>query len=537
MVVLKIKKLISITLIIVIALSLFPSTALGAIDSPDTIQIDQVGVYRNSIELLDQFYLVNYTLEYTVNPTAGDANELFIIRLMDGVTELGSTTIYPYFNDGYSQGIVSFYFSAADVTNLALGWGAVTGYTVSIEANPTLAWTDDPPPSTATAAFALWYDNTTVLATVDSLTTRMKAIANILTSDFSVILAEDVSGERKLTAFGEDYFTTTIPNLRLQCPALFATALNPTQFINEPIVQDMYVISDDNAYDAYGINWLAQVFQASDSYTSTGVRLKLKRIGSPGAVTVTIRNAAAGVPTGADLATSIIAGAVITNYLDGSWYDIYFGTDQALVDSHYYAIVLSVAGGDVNNYIQWRVDTGSAFTGGQACESADSGATWTPAAGAALPDAPSPLIDRDGIVDSSPLIGMSGLTASNLLIGGGSLGQDFMFAMQGWEILTAVYSETLAGRLLGGKFDMTPLARSFGMPVIWASSLVWLVFSIIIAVAVTRFTNSYKPAALIMMALMPLGGLMGFLPMTAAILVGMAGGGAMIYIFFFRSAA
>lgn len=127
----------AITLLVIMLLLWLPAFSVFAqVKEPDSyFDVQQVEVYRNVLEIGDQLYLITGRVEYTMHPIML-SSQTYIIRLMDGVTELGSTTFYPYHNSGYDYGVASIYFSAAD----ALAWSGA--YTVQLQGNPTLHWLD-----------------------------------------------------------------------------------------------------------------------------------------------------------------------------------------------------------------------------------------------------------------------------------------------------------------------------------------------------------------------------------------------------------
>jgi hypothetical protein len=135
------------------------------IAEPDSVfGVQQIEAYRSVKELNDTLFLVLGRIEYTVPPTVYDAGQAFIVRLMDGAVELGTTSFYAYHNDGYDLGFCSIYFSADDVASLPVTWGG--GYSISIEGNPTLHWLD----TTATTAMdgTFVYDDDTTTYTDDT---------------------------------------------------------------------------------------------------------------------------------------------------------------------------------------------------------------------------------------------------------------------------------------------------------------------------------------------------------------------------------
>ena len=189
------------------------------IASPTSYSISSVIVYSPALEAGDQFYVINGSITYAVNPTE-DAGQAWLIRLLDGSsTEIASTTIYPYYNSGYAAFVASFYLPAS----LAPAWSG--NYTVSLEPNPTLTWTSLPPQSLYTA---ITWDSALTLDTVaTAVGAKVRALAlGLNTSWTSIDLIESVNGLLKLTSYGEGYFDVVMPFLRDIQPNLYQSALN-----------------------------------------------------------------------------------------------------------------------------------------------------------------------------------------------------------------------------------------------------------------------------------------------------------------------
>lgn len=208
-------------------------TVSAQIANPATLTIDQVEVYRNALELNDQLYLITYTIEYGVNPTEGTANDLFLIRLLNGAVELGSVSCSDYFDDGYDTHVISIYFDSAS----APAWNGA--YDMYLQGNPALTWAAGVPPSTVMNTFSLWYDGGTVGATSTRLTTRLRVVAQNLESDWGapVDLIEIIATGAVLTQEGEDYFAMVINKLRTICPDLFADSMVPVSYTEETYTQ------------------------------------------------------------------------------------------------------------------------------------------------------------------------------------------------------------------------------------------------------------------------------------------------------------
>ena len=207
--------ILAIALVITLALPVF------AIANPTVIQINGVFVYRNCLEDLDQLYIVDYTLDYDPdsNPATDDnpdenVTEAFLVRLMNGATELGSTAPYSYYDDGYDRGIAAIYFSAAE----APAWEGA--YTMKLVGNPMLGWTGAPP-STSVSSFNVWQDWVTSTQQI-VLASKILWLADQLELAWTVDMIETTAAGSKLTTYGEAYFTNAIENLRLMAPSAFS---------------------------------------------------------------------------------------------------------------------------------------------------------------------------------------------------------------------------------------------------------------------------------------------------------------------------
>ena len=145
-------------------------------------------------------------------------------------------------------------------------------------------------------------------------------------------------------------------------------------------VFENYVINDDSENAMFGVNWGAQLFTPSTAHTITKVRLLLRRqgaSGTPGTITVSIRNTTNNRPSGGDLASGFSDGNTLTTNGAGEWREITFGGGTDLVANTRYAIIVRVTSGDTNNSLRWRDDSSSpTYAGGQWENSTDSGSNW-----------------------------------------------------------------------------------------------------------------------------------------------------------------
>lgn len=206
-----------------------------AIDSPDEIAINHVWVYSNLIEEDDQMYIVDFTIDYTVNPTE-TAAEAFLLVMLDGADVLDVKVPYPYEDDGYVRGVIGFYFSASDA------WTWHGAYTMQIRGNPDLAWSAAVP-IVSVAAFDLWQDADSPISK-QLLSDRILWLGNQFDLEWGAAytLLETLAQGQFLTTEGIEYFANTIPNLATVAPYCLANRTVPPELIDREFTQDY---SDD----------------------------------------------------------------------------------------------------------------------------------------------------------------------------------------------------------------------------------------------------------------------------------------------------
>lgn len=482
----------------VFVLTFSPIPVFASVASPDTFVISSVEAYRDCIEETDQLYIITGTVEYGTNPTGYDVSDLVLIRLMDGTTELGSTSPYPFYDSGFDYFVVGLYFSAADVSENGMGWGESTGYSVRMEGNPFIDWTTGSPETTM-STFQLWYDGSSVSDTQSRVTTRLRVLARTAENNYdptSFLFLESIGGELKLTAYGEDYFTNSIPNLRYIAPDLFTASSTPVNLEEKILTEDYYSTGDTTGAQAYGANWRAQTYTAKGTYEVVGVYLKLYKVGTPGSVTVSLRDAAANAPSGTDHVSGTIAGTEITSNTAGDWYLIIFndGYTQTLNDE--YSVVVRATTGDASNYVAWRVDETGNLTGGNRADSTDSGSSWA--------------ADTD---------------------------EDFVYIMKGGiGTQTDAYAKQLEGNLRTSDLGVAieSLADEVGVGFGMMSGLVWYIGSFAAAALTVGVSKSFKTGLPIMAFLSPVGAYMGFIGLDVAIAVGVILGLGALYVAFHK---
>jgi len=209
-------------LLIVISLLLsLPGVALAG-TSPDTLEIHSAVVSKNLAEAGDLLIVFHYEIawdnenDYPTDPV----DDYFLFQLM---TNTGSVTYaamapYPYIDNGYGEGVASFYFTADKVDILGLEW--YNPYLVRITTK--LGWVDpvvkddytlaetDYCPADPQVDNRIWLKGW-IMETAQSLETDWGLSTSLTT----------VSIESVLSEYGEGYFLRVIPGLRYLCPDLF----------------------------------------------------------------------------------------------------------------------------------------------------------------------------------------------------------------------------------------------------------------------------------------------------------------------------
>lgn len=140
---------------------------------------------------------------------------------------------------------------------------------------------------------------------------------------------------------------------------------------------ESYTTGDNTTIAIYQDWWESQTFTPSSTHDIDSLKLKLRRTGLPGTITVSIKATdGEGKPTGDDLLVTTFDGDTLTTDTYGEWKTILFYTSISLLASIKYAIVIRCDGSS-SNHLSWRADaTSPTYTGGMRCVSADSGGSW-----------------------------------------------------------------------------------------------------------------------------------------------------------------
>ncbi len=228
-----IKKFLYSLILVVVAILLIAMPVL-AIDDPDSpLSVNAVYVYEDLLEVGDRGVLIDYYIDYDLDPVAPPnppavtaipdetVTEAYLAIFVDDdfVTQLKAVAPYTFVYSGYGRGIVWIYFTAAEaaVGAFDLDSANVALYRIWLAGNPTLAWAGAPPLTVAGIdQWSITGDSNILLAL------RILYYADLL----ELAWGEDLIGTtplgNRLTTDGESYFESAIPNLRLMAPAAFA---------------------------------------------------------------------------------------------------------------------------------------------------------------------------------------------------------------------------------------------------------------------------------------------------------------------------
>lgn len=213
----------SLLLALALLLSL-PSLAL-AYDDPDDLEILSVKVFRHLIETDDYLIVAHVNIHYDSGQPEANSDQLFLMRLMDtgNSTILGASTTYPFYNDGYDEGVISLYWGADEAPT----WEQ--NYTLRLEENP--AQFTSPVITSYVLQVSDYTDLSTQAEQQDALGDYLVDVLDSLETNWSMdgeLYTYGTTGV-VLTSVGEAYFVGAIPALQTMCPDLFTVQiLSPT---------------------------------------------------------------------------------------------------------------------------------------------------------------------------------------------------------------------------------------------------------------------------------------------------------------------
>ena len=197
----------------------YPIVALAADTAPDDLSIESTIASRNLVETDDILFTVHFEVDWDDSgnyPDEGAIDKTFLIQLIDSGTQITTVAPYPFYNDGYGQGIVSFYFSAADAGLLSWEYP----YTIRITSQP--GWITPIVSYDYTMSNSDYCDDTDQDDNHEWLAEWIIDAAEDIESAWGISdTLTTVSINDVLTETGESYFGRVIPGLRYLCPELF----------------------------------------------------------------------------------------------------------------------------------------------------------------------------------------------------------------------------------------------------------------------------------------------------------------------------
>jgi hypothetical protein len=153
---------------------------------------------------------------------------------------------------------------------------------------------------------------------------------------------------------------------------IFSTAGSPV------VYEYLSAGGDGQGADIYGSNWACEQFTVGDTaHTVTSILLYLKKVGTPGTVTVSLRHADGDdFPTGIDICAATLNGSDFSTSFVKYKFDV---TEISLEAGESYAIVVRAVAGDDSNDIQWKWKAAGGVTSGEpsvAGHSTDGSLSW-----------------------------------------------------------------------------------------------------------------------------------------------------------------
>ena len=259
------KKLLRILIVLTIVIAPFLyGSAVLAIDDPDSDpSISNVKANRYLLESGDVLIYGDYNIPYATVPGESATNS-FIFRLLDGSTEKGVILPYSLMDNGYNEGVFSFYFSAAD----NLTWGEA--YTIRISQNP--AQFEDPTyidyeiPASAYTSSTAQADNKIELAiNIIAAATRLEVDHTSYT-----FLDSSASGTVLSSPTGETYFRNVVYGLQLMAPSLFLV-----QTLEIDTADTVWLTTQaDNYTDRFTGTWVGDnATSAGDEFNLSGASI------------------------------------------------------------------------------------------------------------------------------------------------------------------------------------------------------------------------------------------------------------------------
>ena len=147
------------------------------------------------------------------------------------------------------------------------------------------------------------------------------------------------------------------------------------------LIKNSLTTGDDASEGFDGTDWEGQTFTTTEAYTAIGAAIYggVPALGNdPNDITLALFATAAGLPTGAAIATATLNGVQVPGAGRFGWFRLDFDASVALTDATLYALVAHKVSNGVD--YNWRNDSGGGVADGNAVTSANSGTDWASSA-------------------------------------------------------------------------------------------------------------------------------------------------------------
>ncbi len=210
-------------LVIAVAMLLGTAVPVCAVDAPTSLSIEGVKVVRHVIEDDDFALAVHYNIDYGTLPNESAA-DLFHFNAFDIMGDnIGSVEPYGYNDKGYGEGIVLFYWAAANAPT----WQSALN--IKVTGNPAAAWSGAVPETTRTLLVSDYSSSTTQEGNQTVLYNFMINSVKSIEVAWGLSLI-DYDVRSVLNSVGETYVRGSIPGIHVMAPDLFAIKENTPNY-------------------------------------------------------------------------------------------------------------------------------------------------------------------------------------------------------------------------------------------------------------------------------------------------------------------
>ena len=217
--------------LIVITLTLLPTSTVKAIDDPDSLLWTSAVGYSGVVETGDFLIIAGYNIAYAVTPVE-IATETFLTSVSFEGSVIQTANIVSMNDNGYNEGLISFFFSPDEASDLSLT--TIGLWEVTVQGSPAIF----PSPQTVTTSSIVFItgaaSNLAITVTLRSHANFLEALWNADGDTFDLIEGSLFASD------GEDYFERVIPNLRQIAPYLFGGSIQSASYLEfeETFTQD-----------------------------------------------------------------------------------------------------------------------------------------------------------------------------------------------------------------------------------------------------------------------------------------------------------